>query len=181
MLPAIAWYHIAGALIGKDCALEGTSQWLSLIPGRTGNLLRMAYYVRVLERCDRPVTICFGAILSKVGAQIGQHVYIGPCCQLGLVTIGRDTLLGPGVQIPSGPNTHSFDRLDIPIRMQPGDLRRVTIGDDCWLGAGSVIMADIGDQSIVGAGSVVTHPMPEKTISAGVPARIIKRRDDEAL
>lgn len=164
--------------MGKDSALEGVSQLLSLLPGRTGNLLRIAFYARVLERCEPTVTICFGAILSKVETRIGSHVYIGPYCQLGQVSIGNDTLLGPGVQIPSGPKTHSFDRLDIPIRMQPFDSRRVTIGDDCWLGAGSIIMADIGNQTVLGASSVVTKPLPEKTISAGVPACVIRRRDE---
>jgi len=176
MLPVIGWYYLMSQVVGRDSALEGISQMMSLLPGRCGNLLRVAFYVRVLERCESTVTICFGTILSKVGARFGSHAYIGPYCQLGLVTIGCDTLLGPGVQIPSGPNTHSFDRLDIPIRMQSGASQRVTIGDDCWLGANSVVMADIGNQSILGAGSVVTKPLPERTISAGVPARVIKTR-----
>jgi acetyltransferase-like isoleucine patch superfamily enzyme len=54
---------------------------------------------------------------------------------------------------------------------------RVRIGAGSWIGASTVVMADVGRDSIVGAGSVVTQPVPERTVAAGVPARVIKRRD----
>lgn len=55
----------------------------------------------------------------------------------------------------------------------------VTIGDDCWIGAGTFIKEgiEIGPNSFVGAGSVVTHSLPSGIIAGGVPARIIRNRD----
>ena len=172
----LLWFHLSACLLGRDTALEGASQWMSLVPGKLGNLLRAAFYSAVLEECDRTVTICFGTLLAKTGTRIGPHVYIGPYCQLGLVTIGRDTLIAPTVQIPSGPRTHRYDSLEIPIRHQGCDGTRITIGDNCWLGAGSIVMADVGSHSVIGAGSVVTKPIAEKTVAAGVPAQTIRQR-----
>ena len=68
---------------------------------------------------------------------------------IGLVKIEQDALIGPGVQIPSGPNTHGFSRLDIPIRTQTGHTKRVIIGRDSWVGGNSVILNDIGPQTVI--------------------------------
>lgn len=173
----LLWFHLSACVFGRDTAFEGASQWMSLIPGKLGNLLRTAFYCSVLEECDRTVTVSFGTLLSKSGSRLGSHVYIGPQCHVGLVSIGRDTLIGPLVQIPSGPRTHRYDSLEIPIRKQGCDGTRITIGENCWLGAGSVIMADVGNHSVVGAGSVVTKPIAEKTVAVGVPAKTIRQRD----
>lgn len=166
-----------GALFGADRTLEGLSQFLALIPGRLGVVFRAAFYTRVLAKCDWTVFVGFGALLTKVDTRLGSHVYIGPYCQLGWVEIGDDTLLGPSVKIPSGPKTHSFVRLDIPIRCQPGESTRVVIGRDCWLGAGSIIMMHVGEQAVIGAGSTVTTKVPSRAIAVGTPAKTIRSRD----
>lgn len=58
----------------------------------------------------------------------------------------------------------------------------VTIGHDVWIGHSAVIMpgVSIGNGAVVGAGSIVTKDVPAYTIVAGVPARPIRRRFDEA-
>ena len=38
-------------------------------------------------------------------------------------------------------------------------------------------MADVGRDSVVGAGAVVTRSVPDRVVAAGVPARVVKRRD----
>ncbi len=67
-----------------------------------------------------------------------------------------------------------------PIRDQPGPLRLVRIGAGSWIGSNAVVLADVGRDTIVGAGAVVTRPLPDRVIAAGVPARIVRRRDDAA-
>lgn len=53
--------------------------------------------------------------------------------------------------------------------------RPLKIGSDCFIGAGSILMPgiEIGDRVIVAAGAVVTKSVPDGSIVAGVPARII--------
>jgi acetyltransferase-like isoleucine patch superfamily enzyme len=174
--PLLVCFWVARLLSGADAAVEGASQFLACLPGRVGVLLRAAFFSRVLSKCDPTVFIGYGALLTKADTRLGKHVYIGPYCQLGWVSIGDDTLLGPSVQIPSGPKAHTFDRLDIPIRNQPGESRHVMIGRDSWIGAGSIVMADVGDQSVVGAGSVVTKPIPAQSLAAGAPCKPCRSR-----
>ena len=101
---------------------------------------------------------------------------VGPRCHLGLVHIERDVLVGAGVQIPSGPDTHGISDPDVLIRDQPGTKRLVRIGAGSWIGSAAVVMADVGRGSVVGAGSVVTTPLPDYVIAAGIPARVLRSR-----
>ncbi len=54
-------------------------------------------------------------------------------------------------------------------------LGRVTIGDNVFVGAGSIILCNtqIGDNVVIGAGSVVTHDLPGDAVYAGSPAKRI--------
>ena len=56
----------------------------------------------------------------------------------------------------------------------------VTLGRDVWLGANVTVVpgVSIGDGAIVGAGSVGTKDVPERSIVAGMPARVIRSIDD---
>lgn len=176
--PLYVTHWVISRLGTPDLSLESHSQLLACIPGTTGSYLRVAFYRAVLEHCDPTAYIGFGVLLSKTGASIHEHVYIGPRCLLGLVTLEQDVLLGPSVQIPSGPNTHGIERLDVPIRTQPGQLQRTTIGHDSWIGAGSIVLADVSPQTVVGAGSVVTRQDAAGVIVAGNPARVIRHRQE---
>ena len=69
-----------------------------------------------------------------------------------------------------------------PVREQPGEWPRVTIGRDTWIGDRAVVMADVGEHCVVGAGAVVTRPVPDYAIVVGSPARVVgwrKQPDDE--
>lgn len=56
--------------------------------------------------------------------------------------------------------------------------RRITIGNDVWLGLNVIITnySNIGDGVIAAAGSVITKDVPDYAVVAGVPARIIRYR-----
>ena len=53
----------------------------------------------------------------------------------------------------------------------------VTIGDNCWIGAGAIICPNvkIGDNVVVGAGSVVVKDVESNTVVAGNPAKVIRK------
>ena len=177
VLPAVLVYRAGAPVLGAEKAFVGWPQALSLVPGLTGVYLRRAFYCLTLPACAWDVFVGFGVLLSHPGARLGRGVYVGPYCCLGEVTIGDDVLLGSHVSITSGMGQHGIDRTDVPIRMQPGVRRRVTIGQDSWIGERSVVMADVGRHCVIGAGSVVTRAVPDFAIATGAPARVIRYRD----
>ncbi|MER3414803.1 MAG: acyltransferase [Gemmataceae bacterium] len=178
VLPLVAAYRVGALLLGTNRAFPGWSQALSLIPGLTGVYLRRAFYRWVLPRCGRDACISFGTVFSHPTAEIGDRVYIGVYCVLGDVTLEDDVLVASQVSIANGSQQHGIDRLDVPIREQPGTWPRIRIGRDSWIGERAVVLADVGAQCVVAAGAVVTRPLPERAIAAGVPARIIRFRGD---
>ena len=71
--------------------------------------------------------------------------------------------------------THYLDTSSNGIKWRIG---HVYIGDDTFIGTGTIISKDvrIGKNCIIGSGSVVTKDVPDNEIWAGNPARFIKRR-----
>jgi virginiamycin A acetyltransferase len=175
--PMLASYAVRRRLLGADRALMGSTQALSVVPGLIGQYLRGAFLRCVLARCSPHVTVEFGTIFSRAGAEIDENVYIGPMCHIGLVHLERDVLVGAGVHIPSGPHTHGLASVETAIRDQPGRAQQVRIGAGSWLGSACVVMADVGPHSVVAAGAVVTRPVPPLVIAAGVPATVMRQRD----
>lgn len=175
-LPAIVSFAVRGRILGRDRALEGSTQRLARVPGIHGQYLRRAFLAYALEECATSATIEFGVLFSKCGARIGPNAYIGPRCHIGLVTLEKDVLLAAGVHVTSGAHIHGTDDVDTPIREQPGAPRRVTIGAGSWVGSAAVVMADVGAHSVIGAGAVVSAPIPDRVVAAGVPARVIRSR-----
>lgn len=60
--------------------------------------------------------------------------------------------------------------------IDPGDPRRMQIGDAVMIGTGSIVVGPvrIGDNVVVGAGSVVVDDVPNNVLVVGVPARVMK-------
>jgi acetyltransferase-like isoleucine patch superfamily enzyme len=133
----------------------------------------------VLPRVGADVWISFGTTISHPTAEFGRSVYVGPYGMLGDVTLEDDVLLGSNVSIMNGSEQHGIERLDIPIREQPGRWPRVTIGCDSWIGDRSIVMADVGKHCVIGAGSVVTKPIPDYSIAVGSPAKVVRDRREK--
>ena len=174
--PALVSFLLRSWMVGRDRALEGSSQALGLVPGLTGQYLRRAFLARTLAFSHWTATIEFGTLFSSAGARLDENVYVGPRCHLGLVHLERDVLVGAGVHIPSGSTTHGTEDLSRPIREQHRPKTLITVGAGAWIGSAAVVMADVGHGSIIGAGSVVTRPVPPLVTAAGVPARVISER-----
>lgn len=176
VLPVLVGFWLNARLVGRDKAIETATQFLSLVPGTTGQYLRRAFLRRALAACHPTALVEFGTIFSQAGGVLGENVYVGPFCVLGLVNLERDVLLASGVQIPSGGKTHYFDDPARPIREQGGERTVVTVGAGAWVGTGAIVMADVGKGTVVAAGAVVTKPLPDNVIAGGVPAKVIRPR-----
>ncbi|HEB66746.1 MAG TPA: acyltransferase [Gammaproteobacteria bacterium] len=177
ILPFFLVYRLLSLLGSKDGAFAAASQALSLFPGTAGSYLRVAFYRIAMRHCHSDLFIGFGTLFSQWDTSLGQGIYIGPQCNIGKCHIGADCLIGSGVHVMSGSRQHRFDDLNTPIREQGGEFTRTTIGEDCWIGNGALIMANIGNKCLVGAGAVVTSDVPDFAIVAGNPARVIRFRN----
>lgn len=109
-------------------------------------------------------------IADNVGVQQNCHI---TCA--GSITIGEYTSILPCVMITD--ITHQYEDIAVPPGYSDIDVNPVSIGKYCMIGFGSAIMpgVQIGDNCIVGANSVVTHNLPNGSVAVGNPAKIIKR------
>lgn len=130
--------------------------------------------------CGDDVNIEKGANFGMGGEiSIGHRSGLGVNCSIrGPLTIGEDVMMGPDVVILT--HTHVTSRIDIPMGQQGGEIRPVTIGNDVWIGMRSIIMpgVTIGNGDVIGAGAIVTKDVPDYAIVGGVPAKIIRFRNE---
>ncbi len=178
--PTLAVHALLRAAIGRQRACAWAVQRASRWPGVGGEYCRRALLRAVLETVGEEVVVSLGSLITKPTARLGDGVYVGAYCLLGDVRVGASTLIADHVCIPSGAAQHGIDDLDTPIRQQEGEFRTVHIGADCWIGSGSIVLADVGDHCVVAAGSVVTRPVEAWKIVGGNPAREIGDRRDRA-
>lgn len=123
----------------------------------------------------------FTTINNGVGdVLIGDRTIVGMGnTVIGPVTIGNDVMFAQNIVV-SGMN-HGYEDIHLPPSKQKDICKQITIADEVWIGANSVITAgvNIGKHSIIGAGSVVTKDIPAYCIAVGNPAKVIKRYNAE--
>lgn len=94
-----------------------------------------------------------------------------------LLKIGRRVAIAPNVTIicESNPNNSLLNNIEYVKEKLICD-EPVVIKDDAWIGANCIILpgVTIGEKSIIGAGSVVNTNVPDSSIYAGAPAKLIK-------
>lgn len=156
------------------------AQTCALLPGLPGDYLRIAYYRLTLERCSLDSRIQFGSFFAHPQAVVGRGVYIGSYCVLGRTKIGDRAQIASAVQILSGGKQHPRGPDGRILGAEQGTFETISIGSDCWIGAGSIVMADVGQGTTIGAGSVVPYPISPGCIAVGNPARVIRHMDEGA-
>lgn len=106
------------------------------------------------------IRTCTGVIKIGDNTSIGYYSIIHA---LGGVTIGKNTMISPNVQIYAQGHGISKDK---PMREQPQTANGIEIGNDCWIGAGAVILdgVNIGKGVIIGGGAIVTKNIPDYEI-----------------
>ncbi len=96
------------------------------------------------------------------------------------IEIGDDVAIGlQRVYITD--HNHRYDDLTEPIAGQWLAEDAVRIGAGSWLGTGVIVLpgSDIGAHVAVAAGSVVRGPVPDRSVAAGAPARVVRQYSAE--
>ncbi len=105
---------------------------------------------------------------------VGKNVFINACCKFqdqGGIIIGDGVLVGHNVTLAT---LNHDERPQFRRYIYP---KPIKIGNNVWIGSNATILAGVtvGDGSIVGANALVTRDVPNNTIVAGIPARILRK------
>lgn len=177
--------------------------FLRYMPGRIGALIRNNWY-KIRFKGAEKMSIGSGCEFIKPGSMIfkgttlingncyfnadgglievddwtafNQGVHLNASCG-GIIRIGKKCPIGPGVVMRTA--NHRFWDSDRYIQDQGHEVKHIIIEDDCWIGANVIILGGvtIGTGSVIGAGAVVTTDITAYSVAVGVPARVIKKRD----
>jgi galactoside O-acetyltransferase len=116
----------------------------------------------------------------------GKHIHFGKNIYVNFnltavddthIYVGDNTMIGPNVTIATAGHPISPElrkkgyQFNLPVH----------IGNNCWLGAGVIILpgVTIGDNSVIGAGSVVTKDVPSGVVAVGNPCRIMREIEEK--
>ncbi|MXO80363.1 2,3,4,5-tetrahydropyridine-2,6-dicarboxylate N-acetyltransferase, partial [Paenibacillus sp. OT2-17] len=124
-------------------------------------------YIRDMVGIGNNAVIMMGAVIN-IGVTIGEGTMIDMNAVLGgRVKVGNMCHIGAGVVLAGV--------------IEPPSAQPVVVEDDVLIGANSVVLEGvrIGKGAVVAAGAVVTEDVPEYSVVAGTPARVIKQVDDK--
>ncbi len=144
---------------------------LSMIPGLPGDYIRAAFYSGALDACSWEVRIGYGSVFVSRRAEVGRSVSTGLYCVFGHVKIGAGTRIASRVSVPSGKHQHFNERGEL---FEGTRHATVEIGSNCWIGEGAILLDSIGRECVVSAGSVVISSAPDRSLIGGNPSRVIK-------
>lgn len=139
---------------------------------------RIKTVYRIIYAYTKPIKYAKKIGLNMKGRLI---LYGSPYKMFGsepwLITIGDNVYITAEVRFI----TH--DGGTLPLRKEVPDLeitKPIVVGNDCYFGVKSMVMpgVTIGDRCIIAAGSIVTKDVPNNSVVAGVPARVIKTTDE---
>jgi acetyltransferase-like isoleucine patch superfamily enzyme len=93
-------------------------------------------------------------------------------CAANLIEVGDDTLIGQNVTVID----HEAHNIDPLKRRQTGEIGKVIIGKNVWIGNNVTILKNsiIGDNTVIASGAVVSGEFGNNIVIGGVPAKIIK-------
>ncbi|MEP7225726.1 MAG: acyltransferase [Gemmatimonadales bacterium] len=139
--------------------------------------------VRARYAIDPTVRWEEGTLLFGEGSiTLGEGTYLGHDCHVSSHPAAAKIAIGKYCAIAHGIHIRTTDYARVPefkdaVAMEP-EWADIVIGDYCWIGSHVYICSGvtIGDNCIIGANSVVTHDVEPNTVVGGVPARLIHHK-----
>jgi acetyltransferase-like isoleucine patch superfamily enzyme len=133
---------------------------------------------------------CYRALLKDYGMHIepDNSGYIDPSVffdnyDYSLIKIGQHVTISRDVLILNHDFSISQGLQAVSIKNNGYFLKKVTIGNNCFIGAKTILLPGtyIGDNTIIGAGSVVKGSIPENSVVIGNPAKVIGKTTEFAI
>lgn len=95
------------------------------------------------------------------------------------MTVGDNVIFADHISLIA--NEHNYEKIDVPIMKQGCHTAPIVIGNGSWVGVNATILAGshIGKNCVVAAGAVVKGTFPDYCVIGGVPAKIIKRYNEQ--
>jgi acetyltransferase-like isoleucine patch superfamily enzyme len=159
-----------------DGLIYTTNRIVAHIPSHT---LRLWFYRHAMRmEIGRGSAIFMGAwIDTRSGFSMGEHSVVNENCRLdarGGLRIGNNVSISAEVCILTA--DHDLSSADFSSRCRP-----VVIGDRAFIGTRATILpgVNLGCGSVVAAGAMVTKDVPDFTVVAGVPAKVIGSRSSD--
>ena len=163
----------------------GFCRYVPDYPLKIGKTFRYWCCRLLFLKCGKGVWIKRGAFFGfgrqiEVGANsdIGRSAYIAGIGRGGRLVIGNNVMMAPDVLIYT--RTHAFENPYIAMKEQGTYSADVIIEDNVWIGTRVTILPGvrIGEGAIVGACALVANNVPSNAIVGGVPARIIRTKEN---
>ena len=154
----------------------GQGVYLSALTNKSislGNNVSIGAFSRIVVSTTLNNLAGYIKIGNNVG--LGEFAYLGGAAGL---EIQNDCIIGQ--YFSCHPENHNYTNLEIPIRLQGVSHQGIKIENNCWIGSKVTILdgVTIGSGCVIAAGSVVTKSFPANCVIAGVPAKLIKRRNE---
>lgn len=135
------------------------------------------------------VSMSVGLWNEELDPEAAPVIRIGDRCNVGRggslvgrvgITVGDDVTIAPNVYITD--HNHAYDDVDVPIKDQWPVADAVSIGAGSWIGTGAIVLpgTSIGEHVTVAGGSVVRGHVPDRSVVAGVPGKVVRRWVDGA-
>jgi acetyltransferase-like isoleucine patch superfamily enzyme len=126
-----------------------------------------------LYECEVGAGVFVGPFVEiQRGARVGPRTRISShsfLCEG--VTVGSDCFVGHGVMFTN-------DLYDVPLPNGAYNMKKTSVGNFVRIGSNATLLpVKVGDHAIIGAGAVVTKDVPAGAVVAGVPARVLRKRD----
>lgn len=142
---------------------------------------KQKYMKEVFAECGEGcyIELPFRANWGGHHLHFGNHIYANFNLTLvddGEVYVGDKVMFGPNVTIATA--NHPIEPYLRSRELQYN--KDVHIGENVWIGAGSVIVpgVTIGENSVIGAGSIVTKDIPANVVAVGNPCRVLREIDE---
>ena len=128
------------------------------------------------------------APIIKIGNEVSMSDFVH-ISAIKYISIGSGTLIGSKVYIGDHSHGHYHntqiweqEKDLIPLRRPLADEDNIVVGTNCWIGDGAIILAGatIGNNCVIGANSVLKGSYPDNSLIAGAPAKLIKKFTEES-